>query len=275
MNSPDLTGTLRSPIPDVQGSRDERRWPIERVGIRGIRHPILWRSAGVEQPSVARCTLDVALPAEQKGTHMSRFVALLDEQREALDVAGLVELHARMLERLHAERGVIALEFPLFVRKAAPVSGVTSLMDYELRVQVAGPVAAPAVLLQVQVPVTSLCPCSKAISDYGAHNQRSHVTIAVSSRVPVEPEDLIRLAEAQASSELYGLLKRVDEKVVTERAYDNPKFVEDLVRDVAAALAVDTRINAFRVEVENFESIHNHSAYACIESAGFDARRAW
>ncbi len=256
---------LQGAMPDVQGSPDHRRIAIQRVGVRGLRYPLRWRLAdGTEQPAVGSFDLYVALPAEQKGTHMSRFIELLEHNAEALDAARLAELHARMLERLDADAGLVDLSFTLFVRKRAPVSGVESLMDYEVRVSIDGPRDA-GVTMRVVVPVTSLCPCSKEISDYGAHNQRSHVTVTVRSAHEHAPEALIRLIEDQASSELYGLLKRVDEKFVTERAYDNPKFVEDLARDVAGRLAQDARIGAYVVEVENFESIHNHSAYARIE----------
>ena len=155
--------------------------------------------------------------------------------------------------------------FSFFLRKQAPVSGVQSLLDYQGRWIVEGDAASPVVWTEVAVPVKSLCPCSKEISDYGAHNQRSHVTVSVRSMQPISPESLIAMVEAQASCELYGLLKRVDEKYVTERAYDNPKFVEDLVRDVAGAVKADARVASFTVEAENFESIHNHSAYARID----------
>jgi GTP cyclohydrolase I len=268
MNTRDPDGFVHSLIPDVQGSRDARQIAIQRVGVRGIRHPLQWMGAdGVAQPSIGSFSMDVALPAEQKGTHMSRFIALIGEQGAPLDCVRVVALHREMLSRLHAERGRIELSFPLFVRKAAPVSGVQSLMDYQVSLCVDGDAATPLADLTLLVPVTSLCPCSKTISDYGAHNQRSHVTITVRTAEPIAPESLIRMVEDEASCELWGLLKRVDEKYVTERAYDNPKFVEDLVRDVAARLRADPRILRYVVEVENFESIHNHSAWARIESA--------
>ena len=262
------------PMPDVQGSHDARQLAIQRVGIRRVRYPLRWRTAdGGVQPAVGEFALYVALPADQKGTHMSRFVALLEEvaqpQAEPLDVAGVTALHARMLALLEADSGRFEMTFPLFVRKTAPVSGVQSLLDYEVTMVVDGGAAAPQVTLGVLVPVKSLCPCSKTISDYGAHNQRSHLTLSVRTREPVAPEALIRIAEEEASSEIYGLLKRVDEKYVTERAYDNPKFVEDLVRDVAGRLRDHPAVTDYLAEAENFESIHNHSAYARIASAGF------
>ncbi|MCW5624510.1 MAG: GTP cyclohydrolase I FolE2, partial [Burkholderiales bacterium] len=194
-----------------------------------------------------------------------RFVEILNEHEGALSVESFEEMLRRMVERLDAKAGHIEMTFPYFINKAAPVSGVKSLLDYEVTIM--GEVRDGAYIqsIKVVVPVTSLCPCSKQISEYGAHNQRSHVTMTVRTRDFVWIEDLVRVAEEQASCELYGLLKRPDEKYVTERAYDNPKFVEDLVRDVATRLNADDRIEAYVVESENFESIHNHSAYALIE----------
>jgi GTP cyclohydrolase I len=269
MNVRDTSALLAGVMPDVQGSVDRRELPIQRVGVRALRYPLRWRGSGAEQPSVAQCSMSVALPADKKGTHMSRFIALLERclapDQPALDLVRLAGMHAEMLDLLEAHAGRIELRLPLFVRKTAPVSGVESLMDYEITVAVDGAVAEARSELSVLVPVTSLCPCSKSISDYGAHNQRSHVNVTVESSPPIDPVELIEKVEAQASCELYGLLKRVDEKHVTERAYDNPKFVEDLVRDVAAALRADPRITRWAVEAENFESIHNHSAFARIE----------
>jgi len=269
MNIRDTGALLAGVMADVQGSPDARELPIQRVGVKGLRYPLRWRSAGADQPSVGQFGLYVALPAEQKGTHMSRFVALLEarlaEGRPALDAAGMRAMFVEMLGLLEADSGRIELALPLFVRKTAPVSQVQSLMDYDLSIVVEGGAHDAVTTLTVVVPCTSLCPCSKTISDYGAHNQRSHLTVSVVADAAIEPEELIVLAEAQASSEIYGLLKRVDEKHVTERAYDNPKFVEDLVRDVATALRRDARMRRFVVEAENFESIHNHSAYARIE----------
>ncbi|MEN9775276.1 MAG: hypothetical protein RL322_2346 [Pseudomonadota bacterium] len=269
MNSRDPNSALLPAIADVQAYRDERNIPIGRVGVRGLRYPLNWRGEQSVQPAVATFTMAVALPAQQKGTHMSRFIALLEERDragEAIDVAGLIALHRSMLARLEADSGRIEVSLPIFVRKAAPISGIQSLIDYQLSVVIDGPAEGAQARVTVVVPVTSLCPCSKEISEYGAHNQRSHVTIEVVAAEAIAPESLIRVAEAQASCDLYGVLKRVDEKYVTERAYDNPKFVEDLIRDVAAALSGDPRIARFSVEVENFESIHNHSAYARIDS---------
>ena len=270
MNTRDPSFALNATMVDVQGSADSRDIAIERVGVKGLRYPLRWKARAGEQPAVGEFTLAVALPATQKGTHMSRFIAMLEEHDRSgagLDVAGLVAMHGQMLGRLEAQSGRIEVGLTLFVRKAAPVSGVESLVDYQLKVVVDGEAGAARTQLRLVVPVTSLCPCSKTISEYGAHNQRSHVTLEVEGVESIEPEELIRLAEDEASCELYGVLKRVDEKYVTERAYDNPKFVEDLIRDVAARLSREARILSYAVEVENFESIHNHSAWARIESA--------
>lgn len=270
MNAPELL----SPdlLADVQSTLDVRRLAIQRVGVKSVRHPIRIASAGgVEQHSIGLWNLYVHLSETQKGTHMSRFIALLEERHragEALDVAGFRRMLTSMVSRLDADAGHIEVSFPYFIEKAAPISGVTSLLDYN--VTLSGDIDSNGVTrvnMTVVTPVTSLCPCSKEISDFGAHNQRSHVTISVEMRIDMTIEDLVRVAEDESSCELYGMLKRTDEKFVTERAYDNPKFVEDLVRDVVARLKGDARIGAFVVEVENFESIHNHSAYACIEHA--------
>jgi len=206
----------------------------------------------------------VHLPHNFKGTHMSRFVELLNINEHEISIDSFETMLREMVKRLEAQSGHVEMTFPYFVNKAAPVSGVQSLLDYE--VTFIGEIKHGKfdITLKVLIPVTSLCPCSKQISSYGAHNQRSHVTVSAKIKDFIWVEDLITLVEEQASSQLYGLLKRPDEKYVTERAYDNPKFVEDMVRDVAAALNKDTRISAYEVECENFESIHNHSAYACI-----------
>ena len=260
-----------SAMPDVQSARDERALPIEQVGIRGVRHPLMIRSKSGNFPSVGSFEMDVALPANVKGTHMSRFMALLQKQNEAVDSATVVALVRDMLPLLDAKEGHVQFTYTHFVKKAAPVSGVESLMDYEVtwmataKQNDAGNVDVE-LGLRAQVPVMSLCPCSKEISEFGAHNQRSHVTMTVvlDAQTKMTVEDLVTAAESQASSELWGLLKRPDEKWVTERSYSNPKFVEDLVRDVAGSLKADERIQSFVVDAENFESIHNHSAFARI-----------
>lgn len=258
-----LTDALH--IPDTQSARDDRHLAIQRVGLRDVRYPLQLRVAGAVQASAATWTLDVALPAESKGTHMSRFVAWLDALDAPLDAAMLRERHAQMLERLNASEGRVEAAFTFFLRKRAPVSGLSSLLDYRGRWIAETRAGITTVWAEVAVPVKSLCPCSKEISDYGAHNQRSVVTIRVELLQPVEWHELVRFAEDEASSELWPMLKRADEKWVTERAYENPKFVEDLVRDVALRLNREPRVGRYRVDVENFESIHNHSAYARIE----------
>ncbi len=251
-------------IPDTQSARDERHLAIQRVGVRSVRYPLQLKIEGAVLPTVADWALDVALPAEQKGTHMSRFVAWLDGIAEPLDGATLRVQSARMLALLHAETGRIEASFPFFLRKRAPVSGVESLLEYQGRFIVeAGPVAT-TVWLEVVVPVKSLCPCSKEISDYGAHNQRSHVTIRIEALGELSWLELVRFAEDSASAEIWSSLKRADEKWITERAYENPKFVEDMVRDVALLLNADARIGRYTVDVENFESIHAHNAVARI-----------
>jgi GTP cyclohydrolase FolE2 len=268
MNRPETPGRLM-PIPDMQSSRDERQLAIDRVGIRGLRYPLSFADGEDDvRMTVATCGVYVALPEEQKGTHMSRLVALLEDRAtpgaEPLSVAGLRAFAEELVARLGAPGGRIELEFPFFMRKLAPVSGVSSLLDYDVRLTAELAGGAFTSTVGVSVPVTSLCPCSKEISDYGAHNQRSLVTIVVRPRESVRVAELLRIAEEEASCELYGILKRADEKYVTERAYDNPRFVEDLVRGIASRLGVDDRLAAYTVEAENFESIHNHSAYARI-----------
>jgi GTP cyclohydrolase I len=215
--------------------------------------------------------MDVALPAHIKGTHMSRFMAILQQQDEPIDSTSVVSMVREMLPLLDATEGRVQFTYTHFVKKAAPVSGVESLMDYEVTWMSKGKKNAAGSIdvelnLRAVVPVMSLCPCSKEISDFGAHNQRSHVTmtVALDPQTKMTVEDLVTAAESEASSELWGLLKRPDEKWVTERSYSNPKFVEDLVRDVAGQLKADERILSFVVEAENFESIHNHSAFAKI-----------
>ncbi len=260
------TGVISQNIADVQNSADTRRIAINKVGIKDIRHPVVVkdRSDG-EQHTIASFNMYVNLPHNFKGTHMSRFVQILNSHEKEISVESFKGMLAEMAERLEAESGHIEMRFPYFVNKRAPVSGVQSLLDYD--VTLIGDIHSgmPLMYIKVVVPVTSLCPCSKEISDYGAHNQRSHVTVQVRTSGFVWIEEIIDLVEKQASCELYGLLKRPDEKFVTEMAYNNPKFVEDMVRDVAVQLNRDARFTAYIVESENFESIHNHSAYALIE----------
>jgi GTP cyclohydrolase I len=261
-------------MPDVQSLRDTRCIPIQRVGIRGVRYPML--VAGTcgcpAMPTVGNWTLTVALPAHEKGTHMSRFIGLLEKYRSMpFDVALFKSMAVQMLSLLNAERGDITVSFPYFINKSAPVSGVQSLMEYQVQWIARATTTQIEFELVVLVPVTSLCPCSKEISDYGAHNQRSHITVSAVVGDPTVMNDHLNLhqiicdVESEASCQLWGLLKRSDEKYVTEHAYSNPKFVEDLVRDVAVRISKQLGIRSYRVEAENFESIHNHSAYAVVE----------
>ena len=260
-----LTDALH--IPDTQSERDHRHLAIQRVGVKDVRYPLQLKVAGAVQQTAALWSLDVALPADKKGTHMSRFVAWLDALDGPLDAAMLAARHADMLVKLDASEGRIEAAFSFFLRKRAPVSGVQSLLDYEGRWISETLDGATTLWAEVGVPVKTLCPCSKEISDYGAHNQRSRVTIRAELQAPIEWHELVRFAEDEASSELWPMLKRSDEKWVTEHAYENPKFVEDLVRDVALRLNGDKRIGRYSVAVEHFESIHNHSAYARISRA--------
>jgi GTP cyclohydrolase IB len=273
MNTRDAAFSKPAPMVDVQGSADTRRIAINKVGIKSIRHPVkiaerpLADAAPGVQHTIATFNMTVGLPQEFKGTHMSRFVEILNAHEKEISVESFHVMLREMVDRLGAQEGHIEMRFPYFINKAAPVSGVKSLMDYEVTFIGEISEGKTRFRMQVLVPVTSLCPCSKQISDYGAHNQRSHVTVTAQTAAFVWIEEMVELVERQASCELYGLLKRPDEKYVTERAYDNPKFVEDLVRDVAAALNGDSRLLSYVVEAENFESIHNHSAYALIERA--------
>jgi GTP cyclohydrolase I len=256
---------LTDSIPDTQASEDLRRIAIDRVGIKDIRHPVVVRDrSGREQHTVAKFNMYVQLPHNFKGTHMSRFVEILNEHEYEISVENFIRMVNETAGRLDARDSHVEMTFPYFVQKAAPVSRVKSLMDYDVTFTGEVKSGQSEIWVKVLVPITSLCPCSKSISDYGAHNQRSHVTVNVKIREFLWIEELIDMVEKIASCELYGLLKRPDEKYVTERAYDNPKFVEDIVRDVAVQLNADHRIAAYTVESENFESIHNHSAYAYI-----------
>lgn len=261
-----VSSSEQQALHDEQSQTDLRAIPINRVGIKDIRHPIQFLDrSGKAQPTVAQLTMTVNLPPNVKGTHMSRFVQVLQDQEEPLSLHNFHLLLEEMTSTLEADEGQIDLTFPFFVSKTAPISKVQSFLDYQVSLSGIWKSGKAYITAAITIPVTSLCPCSKGISDYGAHNQRSHITIRVTMREPIWVEELIDTAEAQASCELYGLLKRPDEKYVTEYAYDNPKFVEDMVRDIAVQFNEEPRILSYRVESENFESIHNHSAYACIE----------
>jgi GTP cyclohydrolase IB len=253
-------------IADVQSVRDTRRIAIDRAGIKAIRHPVRIADKGDGiQHTVAVFNMYVNLPHNLKGVHMSRFVEILNSHEREISVESFESILRAMVKKLETESGNIEMTFPYFINKTAPVSRVKSLLDYEVTFTGEIKKGNYKFTLKVVVPVTSLCPCSKQISTYGAHNQRSHMSISVRTNSFVWIEELIKMAEDQASCELYGLLKRSDEKYITEKAYDNPKFVEDVVRDIAAILNLDARVDAYVVESENFESIHNHSAYALIE----------
>jgi len=260
MNAPERIG-----LPDIQSRLDSRDIGINAVGVKEVRYPVTILTGGGPAPTIATLSMTVGLSAVTKGTHMSRFIELLEMQTEPLSQSRFHGMVINMVERLHARSGTIEMRFPWFVKKTAPVSGVQSQLDYDVcwRGSVAGN-GAYLFWMRVIVPATSLCPCSKEISEYGAHNQRSHITIEAEITGEMAVEELIAIAERSASCEVYGLLKRPDEKYVTERAYDNPKFVEDLVRDVAVALNREPRVLAYVVEAENFESIHNHSAFARV-----------
>ncbi len=251
-------------IPDVQSYLDTREIAIDEVGIKDLNYPINFHDGETVQPTIANFYMAVSLPADRKGTHMSRFVQLLNDEIKEVSLASISSLLKTMNETLNAEQGIIGLKFPYFMTKKAPVSGLASKIDYSIHIEAKATKESEQVLLSVTVPVTSLCPCSKEVAAYSAHNQRSHIVITIDQHTSLSVEQLIGIAEKQASSELYGLLKRSDEKFVTEHAYDNPKFVEDMVRDVARELMDHDQVSGFIVETENFESIHNHSAYACI-----------
>jgi GTP cyclohydrolase I len=253
-------------LDDKQSERDHRELRINKVGVRGLKFPIQVRDkAHSVQNTVATIGMFVDLPKEFKGTHMSRFVEVLNAHGSIIHVENIDEILHALQKRLNSATSHLEIEFPYFMSKKSPVSRKASLMDYVARFDAAACGADIDFVLTVKANVTTLCPCSKAIAKYGAHNQRGEVTVAVRSRKVVWIEDVVAMIEKSASSELYALLKRQDEKAVTERAYENPVFVEDLVRNVALRLNADKRVSWYKVEAENFESIHNHNAYAYIE----------
>ncbi|MCH2190804.1 MAG: GTP cyclohydrolase FolE2 [Gammaproteobacteria bacterium] len=258
--------TKSAQIEDVQGSLDTRQIPINRVGIKDIQHPItILNRDGSKSSSIATFSMSVSLPHDQKGTHMSRFLQMLNESETVISAKHFHKMLGAMVERLEAESGYIEMQFTYFVEKTAPVSGVKSLMDYQVNLIGQLEQGHLASTLEITVPVKSLCPCSKKISEYGAHNQRSHITVGVNCSNKLWLDEIIRSVEEQASAELFAILKRPDEKYITERAYNNPKFVEDVVRDVANSFDKNDAIARYYVHAENFESIHNHSAFAVIE----------
>ncbi|UCD93822.1 MAG: GTP cyclohydrolase I FolE2 [Candidatus Zixiibacteriota bacterium] len=252
---------------DVQNSRDERNIYIDKVGIKNLKLPLVVRDRNrMNQATVADVNFYVDLPHHFKGTHMSRFVEILNEYRDSFDISRLGEILKATRKKLNALKAHLELTFPYFIEKESPVSKSPGLMDYLCTISAAGNGDEKMdMVLTIRVPVTTLCPCSKEISKYGAHSQRSIVTLSVRTNRFVWLEELIRLVEESASCEIYSLLKREDEKYVTETAYENPRFVEDVVRDVTERIARDERIDWFTIESENIESIHNHDAYAYIE----------
>ena len=253
-------------LKDIQAQSDERKVGIRKVGVKDLRYPITVLDRQSEkQHTVASMNMYVDLPHHDRGTHMSRFVEVLERHKLKLWPSSLDEILNDMRSTFECETAHIDITFPYFIRKAAPVSGIKSLMEYTCRLE-AERDGHLAMWFSVDVPVTNLCPCSKEISDYGAHNQRGIIHLRVHTRHFIWYEELIEMAESSASSPLFTILKRQDEKYITEKAYDNPRFVEDAAREVAIQLKADQRIDQFRVEVENYESIHNHSAYACITS---------
>ncbi len=251
---------------DKQSERDYRELRIDKVGVRGLRFPIQVRDkARSVQNTVATIGMFVDLPKEFKGTHMSRFIEVLNAHGNIIHVENITDILRAMQEKFQATTSHLDIEFPYFIVKKAPISGKEGVMDYIARFDAAARHGTIDFVLSVKAMVTTLCPCSKALAAYGAHNQRGEVTVQIRFRKPVWIEDLIAIIERSASSELYALLKRPDEKAVTERAYENPVFVEDLVRNVALKLNAHPQVTWYKVEAENFESIHNHNAYACIE----------
>ncbi len=252
-------------LDDVQNEPDDRNLPIDRVGVKALRYPVeIKDKSNLIQSTVATVSLAVDLPRHYKGTHMSRFVETLNAHGPQLSVRDMSAIPLELLNRLGAERAHVVFDFPFFLSKKAPATGAVGLMDYQVGFELEAYREEVDFMLRVEVPVTTLCPCSKAISSRGAHNQRGIVTFGVRFGEPIWIEDLIGLVESCASSQLYSLLKRPDEKEVTQRAYDNPVFVEDLVRNVAVKFDAQPNILWYRIEAENFESIHNHNAYAMI-----------
>jgi GTP cyclohydrolase I len=264
MSDPDIDSRVK--LQDKQSERDHRELRIDKVGVRGLRFPIQIRDkAHSVQNTVATIGMYVDLPKEFKGTHMSRFLEVLNAHGRMVHVENIPEILFSMQKKLHSAVAHLEMEFPYFLEKTAPVSKMKSIMDYTARFDATACGPEIDFVLTVIIAVTTLCPCSKAISRYGAHNQRGHVTVQIRSRKAIWIEDLISIVESSASSELFSLLKRQDEKAVTERAYENPVFVEDLVRNVVLKLNAHPEVTWYKVEAENFESIHNHNAYACIE----------
>ena len=262
MNSPD-----RAALADVQANPDRRRVPIAKVGVQSVRFPIMVRDRRRDaQHTVARIDMSVDLPHRFKGTHMSRFMEILNSHEGEISGDALPELLRTMRERINARTAHIRVEFPFFMEKSAPVSGAAGLLSYDC-VFSASSGTRDDFALTVKVPVTTLCPCSREISARGAHNQRGLVTVELRFEGELWIEDIVTLVDESASCDLHPVLKREDEKWVTERAYDNPRFVEDLVREVVLRLRALDQVRWFRVHVVNYESIHEHDAYAEVEES--------
>ena len=252
-------------MPDVQGAADLRNVAIDRVGVKGVRYPITLRQAcGGEQQTVAIINLYVSLPKHKKGTHMSRFLEVLNQHHRSITPSQIIPILHDIRKKLDAADAHIQMEFPYFIEKSAPVTGAKGLMDYLCTFEGTSN-GSDDFILGVKAPATSLCPCSKEISLYGAHNQRCEISARVRIKNMLWIEDLVKIMEGAASAPVYAVLKRPDEKFVTEQAFDNPKFVEDIIRDLAVALNREDRVLWYSIESENFESIHNHNAYAMIE----------
>ncbi|MBN2279706.1 MAG: GTP cyclohydrolase I FolE2 [Candidatus Marinimicrobia bacterium] len=252
---------------DIQNQTDNRKVSINKVGVKDVKYPIIvLDKKNKAQHTIGTINMYVNLPHNFRGTHMSRFIEILNKYHNRLHIDTMSDILREMETRLTAEEAHMEMTFPYFIEKEAPVSHIKSLMEYECTYTGILKGAAEEYIIKVKVPVTSVCPCSKEISEYGAHNQRSHVTIEVKMKNFIWFEDLIEIAENAASSPVYAILKRVDEKFVTEKGYDNPMFVEDIVRNIAVEMNKLESIEWYHIESENFESIHNHSAYACIDS---------
>ncbi len=264
-----------APLPDVQGSTDDRRVAIDKVGVKDVTFPIRLRTRdGGTQTTVAKINMYVALPHYKKGTHMSRFLEVLNKHTsEPISPEDIPHLTEAIRERLDAEEAHFEAEFTYFIKKPAPVTGKLGLMDYQVRFECTADGKAADMVLSVKAPATSLCPCSKEISSYGAHNQRCHIEAAVRTEGMLWIEELATLLEGAASCPVFAVLKRPDERWVTEKAYENPKFVEDIIRDLAVALDAEDRIRWYSISSENFESIHSHNAYAELARDKRQAKR--
>lgn len=261
----ETTTTSKKNLTDVQGSSDGRQVPIDKVGVKDITYPIKLKTRdGGEQHTVANVNMYVSLPHHQKGTHMSRFLEVLNEHAQEIDPSDIMSICHDIKERLNAEDAHLELSFTYFINKKAPVTESAGLMDYEVTFECTSN-GADDFIMGIKAPATSLCPCSKTISEYGAHNQRCVIESRVRFKGMLWIEDLVEIIEQAASAQVYSVLKRPDEKFVTEYAYDHPKFVEDIVRDLALAMEDEERITWYAINSENFESIHNHNAYAYIE----------